>query len=121
MQPIGASRLMRSIQCGKSWKRGVLRRVLLPVGNLKERRMNDHPNAREEGFYWVVLGQRNLWAARCCRTAAWSAAFSSHDHVLRAACRGGVVTIGAAVGGDGHRIAPQAVLLNPRRWLDIPV
>ena len=41
----------------KSWKRGVLRRILLPVGNLKERRMSDDPNAREEGFYWVVLGQ----------------------------------------------------------------
>jgi hypothetical protein len=34
-----------------------LRRILLPVGNLKERRMSDDPSAREEGFYWVVLGQ----------------------------------------------------------------
>jgi hypothetical protein len=33
-----------------------LRRILLPVGNLKERRMSDDPDAREEG-YWVVLGQ----------------------------------------------------------------
>jgi hypothetical protein len=33
------------------------RRILLPVGNLKERRMSGDPGTREEGFYWVVLGQ----------------------------------------------------------------
>jgi hypothetical protein len=32
-----------------------LRRILLPVGNLKERRMSDDPNPREEGFYGSSL------------------------------------------------------------------
>jgi hypothetical protein len=31
--------------------------ALLPVGNLKERKMSDGSNAREESFCWVVLGQ----------------------------------------------------------------
>jgi hypothetical protein len=63
-----------------------LRRILLPVGNLKERRMGDDPNAREEGFYWVVLGQNPPEIAYWERGEWWLAGDAKPCSPMRPTC-----------------------------------
>jgi hypothetical protein len=63
-----------------------LRRILLPVGNLKERRMGDDPNAREEGFYWVVLGQNPPEIAYWERGSGGSPVTPSRGSPMRPTC-----------------------------------